>query len=398
MTKSILVSALPAFAFTALLTGCPGDTTETGSATNGETSTTDDSDSDTDTASSVTLSTTDSADSTDTDPTTTASTTMTTTDATTTDATTTDATTTDATTTDATTGGTSTGGTTDPTAGTGTTGVVPGDGYGDCANNPEAEVCQAGEVCLTAGTEAVCGLGGCMADGDCPVPATGDAAPICQDLSGMGDLFCILDCSAGQTCPDGMICDEGIGGVCIWELQAQGGGVCPDDSLAAAPTSYDGDNTGLFDDHIAGCGDGGGEEALLEFTADQDGVYIFDTFANPTFDTILFAIDGCDGPELACDDDSGADVQSQISVPMTMGQTIVIGVDGYGGATGTYTLTVTFVEPIDGGSCCMAQMGAGCDVMEVQDCVCAFDDFCCTDTWDDQCVGEAQNNCGAVCM
>jgi hypothetical protein len=233
---------------------------------------------------------------------------------------------------------------------------------------------------------------------DCPAaPATGDAPVACGDI-GLGADSCYLDCSAGQTCPDGMLCDEGIGGVCIWELQAPGGGVCPDDSLDAAPTSYDGDNTGLFDDHITSCGDGGGEEALLEFTAGEAGIYTFDTFQNPTFDTILFALDGCDGPELACDDDSGPDVQSQIALNLAAGQVVIIGVDGYGGATGTYTVTVAFQPAVDGGSCCMAQMGAGCDVPEVQDCVCAFDDFCCTDTWDDQCVGEAVNNCAAICM
>jgi hypothetical protein len=274
---------------------------------------------------------------------------------------------------------------------------MPGDGYGDCINNDEAVACVEGEVCLTAQDgNGVCGLGGCMGDGDCAVPATGDAPPICVDLSGMGDMFCILDCSADQTCPDGMVCDGDIGGVCVWEPMAMGGGMCPDDTLDAAPTTYDGDNTGLFDDHVASCGDGGGEDALLQFTADADGFYSFDTFMNPTFDTMLFALDDCGGAELACDDDAGGDVQSQIVVFLTADQTVIIGVDGYGGATGTYTLNVEFDAGQDAGSCCMAQMGPGCDNMEIQDCVCAGDDFCCSDTWDDQCVSEVAA-CFGIC-
>ena len=42
----------------------------------------------------------------------------------------------------------------------------------------------------------------------CPVPQTGTVAPLCE----FG--YCILDCSSGETCPDGKLC---INGLCAYE-------------------------------------------------------------------------------------------------------------------------------------------------------------------------------------
>ncbi|MEX1367618.1 MAG: hypothetical protein AB1Z98_31100 [Nannocystaceae bacterium] len=48
-------------------------------------------------------------------------------------------------------------------------------------------------------------------------------------------------------------------------------------------------------------------------------------------------------------------------------------------------------------SCCNPHMSTGCDVPEVQACVCGLDPFCCDNEWDAQCVDEANNDCGG-CM
>ncbi len=56
----------------------------------------------------------------------------------------------------------------------------------------------------------------CMDDTDCPVPATGDATVVCAGP--VGDQ-CLLDCSGGETCPDGMDCVDVAGGMfvrCLW--------------------------------------------------------------------------------------------------------------------------------------------------------------------------------------
>lgn len=49
------------------------------------------------------------------------------------------------------------------------------------------------------------------------------------------------------------------------------------------------------------------------------------------------------------------------------------------------------------GDCCLPNGTPGCELPDVQACVCAFDDFCCNDTWDEQCAMEAEVDCGG-CM
>jgi hypothetical protein len=95
-------------------------------------------------------------------------------------------------------------------------------GFGDCATQPD-NVCSTGETCVggtdaTTGTTEVCAAGSCVDPVvDCPVaPETGDASVACQDIDGeMGDE-CVLDCSMGQTCPDGAVCTEA--GYCAYEV------------------------------------------------------------------------------------------------------------------------------------------------------------------------------------
>jgi hypothetical protein len=48
------------------------------------------------------------------------------------------------------------------------------------------------------------------------------------------------------------------------------------------------------------------------------------------------------------------------------------------------------------GNCCTVG-GAGCQVPNIQSCVCNLDAFCCNNSWDQQCVNEAKNPCGAQC-
>jgi hypothetical protein len=57
----------------------------------------------------------------------------------------------------------------------------------------------------------------CQEDGDCLQPTTGDAPAVC---AGANDDQCVIDCSDGATCPDGMECQMvGPGGMferCLW--------------------------------------------------------------------------------------------------------------------------------------------------------------------------------------
>ncbi len=77
------------------------------------------------------------------------------------------------------------------------------------------------------------------------------------------------------------------------------------------------------------------------FTAPASGMYTFDTFGTQ-FDTILHVHSGsCGGAEIACNDDSSMGTDSEVSVQLAAGQTVVIMVDGYGSSSeGPFTLHV----------------------------------------------------------
>jgi len=122
----------------------------------------------------------------------------------------------------------------------------------------------------------------------------------------------------------------------------------------------------------------------LEFswTAPSAGAYQIDLLGSD-YDTALMVLDGdCDGAQLACNDDF-ADVQSAVLVNLVQGQTIVIVVDGYGGASGDFVLSISTAEATD---CCEASVFGGCGDTTCQDAVCAVSDGCCSDVWSNGCA------------
>ncbi len=85
--------------------------------------------------------------------------------------------------------------------------------YGDCING---NVCEVPTQCINGGDFGWCGTVNCADDTPCqPPPATGDAPAVCLPINDMTDA-CVLDCSMGQTCPDGMICANDQ--FCAWEM------------------------------------------------------------------------------------------------------------------------------------------------------------------------------------
>ena len=63
------------------------------------------------------------------------------------------------------------------------------------------------------------------------------------------------------------------------------------------------------------------------FVAPATAAYTFDTLGS-SFDTVLTILDGCNGVELACNDD-GIDKQSKITLDLQAGQRVILVVDGY---------------------------------------------------------------------
>lgn len=113
---------------------------------------------------------------------------------------------------------------TSESSGSTTTGATQQDPYGRCfdfALGGCGYLDQCEEGCLRNYDDDLqtctwqCGIGK-----ECPQPLDGDAPASCEQMFG---YRCILDCSAGQTCPTGMVCDaitNSFGGpevmACAW--------------------------------------------------------------------------------------------------------------------------------------------------------------------------------------
>lgn len=71
--------------------------------------------------------------------------------------------------------------------------------------------------CLTSAEDkgaSTCFINDCVEVCDClPPPATGTAVVVCDAILADGGMGCALDCSGGETCPDGMEC---LGSICFW--------------------------------------------------------------------------------------------------------------------------------------------------------------------------------------
>jgi hypothetical protein len=92
--------------------------------------------------------------------------------------------------------------------------------FGDCVTSGNGVCDDANALCLVDDPDnamtGVCAFPGCITDCDCPAaPATGDAPVTCGPIvADSDDNACFLDCSAGQTCPDGMTCFMNF--ICMW--------------------------------------------------------------------------------------------------------------------------------------------------------------------------------------
>ena len=178
---------------------------------------------------------------------------------------------------------------------------------------------------------------GCMAggSGDCCEPhgTTG-----CDDATCEGTI-CGFDPFCCDTVWDGICADEALTNPAC--LDVGGACPCPDENIgdATGPAVASGNTGGDDDDVDAGCGGSGGNDRFILFTAPADGSYTFDTFGS-SYDTKLSLHLDC-ATELACNDDAGGGLQSQLQRNMIAGERIRIVVDGYNGATGDFVLDIT---------------------------------------------------------
>jgi hypothetical protein len=170
-------------------------------------------------------------------------------------------------------------------------------------------------------------------------------------------------------------------------------GTCPDEDLGnTVPQTPSNTTIGGSNFSAGSCGGFGSNDYSYTFTAATQGIYAFDT-AGSDFETVLYLRDGsCGGTELDCVV-STMGQGAHIDRSLVAGEQVVITVDG-DGAEGNFQLSVDF-SPTSG-DCCVSHNYTGCEVPDIEDCVCALDGFCCSNSWDGICAGEALD-CGALC-
>lgn len=108
---------------------------------------------------------------------------------------------------------------------------------------------------------------------------------------------------------------------------------------AGVPVSTMGTTNGSGDDFTGSCAFNPAPEREFWWTAPATGTYRIDTIGS-SYDTLLHVRNGgCDGNELACDDDAGGNLASLVTVDLLEGQTISIFVDGFNGP-GSFVLNI----------------------------------------------------------
>ncbi|MGI5863171.1 MAG: DUF4215 domain-containing protein [Myxococcales bacterium] len=204
-----------------------------------------------------------------------------------------------------------------------------------------------------------------------------------NDVADDGCTACEIDdgwaCPAGEACRpiqcgDGHIdppetCDDnndvggdGCSATCQVEIEGDDCTMPADlNALGAAPWTWSGDTSALNANYDADAVDsacaysGAQRDAIGAFTAPAAGDYIFALEAG--FDSVLFVWDVCDtaaATSLGCAD-VGGNGGERITLTLGDGQTVFVGVDGYGSGTpgsgnrhGPFTLVVTPVVCGDG--------------------------------------------------
>jgi len=135
-------------------------------------------------------------------------------------------------------------------------------------------------------------------------------------------------------------CIAGVGG---------GGGpqidVCPEGDLGGAigDAVASGTTSGGDNDVGGTCGGFEANDATFTWVAPATGTVTIDTNGSD-FDTVLYLLEGasCGGAELACDDDGGNIVDSSLTLDVTMGEALVIVIDGYGNDAGAFVLNINY--------------------------------------------------------
>lgn len=116
---------------------------------------------------------------------------------------------------------------------------------------------------------------------------------------------------------------------------------CIDDDLGMALGNAvaSGSNAGASDDVTITCASGGGADAIFLWTAPAANTYTFD-LSGSSYDTALGIFDpDCGGAQLSCNDDT-IGLTSSVTIDLAASQAVLVSIEGYMGATGSYVLDI----------------------------------------------------------
>ena len=213
-----------------------------------------------------------------------------------------------------------------------------------CTHTNNSAPCNDANVCTTNDT---CSNGACAGG---PAIDCNDGN-VCTDDICDSTLGCLhannsLACSDGNACTTTDVC---VTGTCVGGNSAGGCSSC--DAAANIPSdggTFVGTTSGVGS-LTGGCGNtAGSPERVYRWVPPTSGVATIYTCGTGTgFDTVVYLRSAtCTGSQVACNDDSctnglGENRASRITPTVTAGQPYYIVVDGYNGAAGTFTLTVS---------------------------------------------------------
>jgi hypothetical protein len=120
---------------------------------------------------------------------------------------------------------------------------------------------------------------------------------------------------------------------------------CADSISVYKDVPFSGSSFGATGSDITSCAAGDSLDVWHNYTPNVSEKVIIST-GGSTFDTTLAMFDACGGTELACDDDGGPDLASQITIDLTAGQTYLIRIAGWGGAYGSYTFSIESIDQL----------------------------------------------------
>ncbi len=160
------------------------------------------------------------------------------------------------------------------------------------------------------------------------------------------------------TIPTGTFADNYLLNYSVTDAQARtvSGSICiaiteappapPANDACANATPISGAGTFAFDSTNATpdggtalCEGNGSPSVWFAYTGTPGTTATVETCNNANFDTVLAAIPSCDGPEIACNDDT-CGTQSHIDLPIATGGTVLIRVSGFGANSGPGSIVI----------------------------------------------------------